>query len=267
MSRIKGIFSTLKQQGKCALIPYITAGDPDLESSLALMHHLVRAGADIIELGVPFSDPGADGPVIQAAHERALKNKVSLKAVLDLVKRFRQDNKETAIVLMGYLNPFEHMGYKTFATAAAEAGVDAVLTVDLPPEEADDFYLQMQQHKIDCIFLAAPTTSRQRVELIRKKASGFLYYVSVKGVTGSSRLDLDQVKQKCTMLQTLTDLPIGVGFGIKDAQSAKAIARFSDAVIVGSALIKQIEKHQDDKTELLKSAGELMETIRQAIDE
>lgn len=240
MSRIQQTFAALN--GAKALIPYITVGDPNLDTTLALMHSLVENGADILELGVPFSDPMADGPTIQRAAERALANKVSLNDVLNIVRRFRETNGNTPVVLMGYLNPIHKMGYQAFAQAAAEAGVDGVLTVDSPVETITPLHDELKARGIDCIFLIAPTTTPERIAAIAEKASGFIYYVSLKGVTGSARLDTEAVARQIALLRQYTDLPIGVGFGIRDAQSAAQIAQVADAVIVGSRIVQEIEK-------------------------
>ncbi len=266
MSRITQCIQQLRSQGRKALIPYITAGDPAPQLTVPLAHALVKAGADIIELGVPFSDPMADGPVIQRASERALVHHVSLRQVLEMVREFRQTDTQTPIVLMGYLNPVEVMGYNTFAQAAAEAGVDGVLTVDLPPEEAGSFLAELQQHNIDPIFLLAPTTSDERVRKICSVASGYVYYVSVKGVTGAGHLNTEAVSQKIAHLRRLTDLPIGVGFGIKDGVSAKAISEVADAVVVGSALIGKIELNVEDHDAILREVTSLLASMRSAMD-
>jgi len=266
MSRITQCIHQLQSQGRKALIPYITAGDPAPQLTVALAHALVTAGADIIELGVPFSDPMADGPVIQRASERALLHHVSLRQVLDMVREFRQTDNQTPIVLMGYLNPVEIMGYSDFAQAAAQAGVDGVLTVDLPPEEADGLIAELKRHHIDPIFLLAPTTSDERVQKICHVASGYVYYVSVKGVTGAGHLNVEAVSEKIAHLRRLTDLPIGVGFGIKDGASAKAISQVADAVVVGSALIGKIELNVEDYDAILKEVSALLASMRSAMD-
>jgi tryptophan synthase alpha chain len=266
MSRIAGVFSALRDQGRQALIPFVTAGDPAPDVTVPLMHAMVEAGADIIELGVPFSDPMADGPVIQRASERALEHHVSLHDVLDLVRRFRTNDRETPVVLMGYLNPLEVMGYAAFAEAAAEAGVDGVLTVDIPPEEAESFVPAVKARGIDPIFLLAPTSNRGRIERITAAASGFVYYVSLKGVTGAANLSLDSVREKLVEIRSCTELPVGVGFGIKDAATAAAMARFADAVVVGSALVSRIEAHPDDPQAALAEIGSLLGEMRAAMD-
>ncbi|MCG6900699.1 MAG: tryptophan synthase subunit alpha [Gammaproteobacteria bacterium] len=240
MSRIKQCFSDLKSQRKKALIPFITAGDPQPGVTVGLMHAMVTAGADLLELGVPFSDPMADGPVIQAACERALRHHVTLHNVLDMVRDFRRDDIKTPVILMGYLNPIEAWGYAAFAQAAAAAGVDGVLTVDMPPEEAGEFTAAMNAAAIDTIFLLAPTSDDSRMQRVSEVASGFIYYVSFKGVTGANRLDVSSVATKLSELRHYTKLPVGVGFGIRDAETAGQVAGIADAVVVGSALVQQI---------------------------
>jgi tryptophan synthase alpha chain len=240
MSRIKQRFADLQSQQKKALIPFITAGDPQPDVTVGLMHAMVTAGADLLELGVPFSDPMADGPVIQAACERALRHHVTLHNVLDMVQNFRKDDEKTPVILMGYLNPIEAWGYDAFAQAAAAAGVDGVLTVDMPPEEAGEFTAAMKAAAIDTIFLLAPTSDDSRMQKVSEVASGFIYYVSFKGVTGANRLDVSSVAAKLSELRRHTKLPVGVGFGIRDAETARQVAGIADAVVVGSALVQQI---------------------------
>ena len=266
MSRIAGVFAALRDQSRAALIPFVTAGDPEPSATLPLMHAMVEAGADIIELGVPFSDPMADGPVIQRASERALEHHVSLRDVIDIVRRFRGTNNDTPVVLMGYLNPLEIMGYEAFAEAAAAAGVDGVLTVDIPPEEGERFVAAMKSHGIDPIFLLAPTSNRVRIERITAAASGFVYYVSLKGVTGAANLSLDSVREKLAQIRACTDLPVGVGFGIKDAQTAAAMASFADAVVVGSALVSRIEANPGDPARATAEIRGLLAGMRAAMD-
>ena len=266
MSRIEHCFASLKEQGRKALIPYVTAGDPAPTVSVPLMHGLVEAGADIIELGVPFSDPMADGPVIQLACERALKHNTSLIDVLAMVSEFRQTNTHTPIVLMGYLNPIEIMGYEKFASAAHEAGVDGVLVVDLPPEESEAFNQLMKQQSIDTIYLLAPTTEESRIKYICENGSGYLYYVSVKGVTGSSALDVSSVSQKLDVVRKYTSLPVGVGFGIKDPESATAVASVSDGVIVGSVLVNKIAELANDTTQIPQAVSAIIGDMRAAMD-
>jgi tryptophan synthase alpha chain len=244
MSRISSCFQQLEASGRKALIPYLTAGDPDIATTLSLMHALVANGADIIELGFPFTDPTSDGPVIQRAVERALANNTSLKDVLDTVSRFRKENADTPVVLMGYLNPVECMGYQAFVDAAEEAGVDGILIVDMPPEESHDLKQIVDKSHIDMIFLIAPTTSDERAAQICAQSSGYVYYVSLKGVTGAGHLDIESVKSNLARFRSQTELPVGVGFGIKNAESAALIADIADAVVVGSALINKIEELQ-----------------------
>lgn len=251
MSRISAAFAALN--GKKALIPYITAGDPDLETTLSLMHGMAAAGADILELGVPFSDPMADGPTIQRAAERALAQGVSLRDVLAVVRRFRERNQTTPVVLMGYLNPVHKMGYAEFARAAAEAGVDGVLTVDNPIETVAPLHQALQQNGLDTIFLVAPTTDEARMAEIGRLSGGFVYYVSLKGVTGSAALDTDAVAEKLSVLRRHIRTPIGVGFGIADEESARKVAQVADAVIVGSRIVKEIENHPGRETEAVSA--------------
>lgn len=260
MSRIITAFQKLN--GRKALIPYITAGDPNLETTLETMHEMAANGADIIELGIPFSDPMADGPVIQRAAERALANGVSLKNVLETVRRFRERDNDTPVVLMGYLNPIHKMGNAEFARAAAEAGVDGVLTVDNPVETISPLQQELQKHGLDAIFLVAPTTSEERMAEIGRLASGFVYYVSLKGVTGSAQLNTDEVAAKIAVLRRHISLPIGVGFGISDAESARKIGTVADAVIVGSRIVKEIENNAGREAE---AVGALVKELKDAI--
>lgn len=266
MSRISQTFAALRTTNRKALIPYVTAGDPNPAVTVPLMHAMVEAGADIIELGVPFSDPMADGPVIQRASERALLHHVSLHSVLDMVRQFRVDNSTTPVILMGYLNPIEVMGYASFATAAREAGVDGVLTVDLPPEEAGEAVQVFRANDLDPIFLLAPTTTDARIQTICNAASGFVYYVSLKGVTGAATLNTDEVAGKLAQIRSHTDLPLGVGFGIKDAASARAVAASADAVVVGSALVQQAEAHVDQPEAVAPAICAILREIRGALD-
>jgi tryptophan synthase alpha chain len=265
-NRIVQQFSRLREQGRKALIPYITAGDPNPQVTVPLMHAMVDAGADIIELGVPFSDPMADGPVIQRASERALRYDVSLRQVLEMVQAFRTKNTHTPVVLMGYLNPIEVMGYAEFAEQAASHGVDGVLTVDLPPEEAGDFLPALEKQNLAPIFLIAPTTSSRRIEKIARVARGFVYYVSLKGVTGAANIDVDAVTGKINAVRESVDLPIGVGFGIKDADSAARLARAADAIVVGSALVKKVEEFNEDAQQITAAISGLLSQMRQAMD-
>jgi len=266
VSRINQYFSKLKAEGKKALIPYVTAGDPNPHVTVPLMHAMVEAGADIIELGVPFSDPMADGPVIQLACERALSHNVRLLDVLDMVKAFRVDNTTTPVVLMGYLNPVEVLGYERFAKLAQESGVDGVLTVDLPPEESVEFAGIMKAHKLDVIYLLAPTTQEDRIESVCEYGSGYVYYVSVKGVTGSSALDVDEVKSKLDVVRRHTEMPVGVGFGIRDGKTAAAVATIADGVIVGSVLVNAIAEHADNPEQISAKVTGIIAEMRHAMD-
>lgn len=266
MSRIAQRFADLKQAGRKALIPFVTAGDPSPEVTVPLLHAMVAAGADLLELGVPFSDPMAEGPVIQKACERALAHHVSLGDVLAMVKAFRAQDKETPIVLMGYMNPVEIMGYETFAKAAREAGVDGLLTVDMPPEEAGDLVAVLGEADIDPIFLLAPTSVDARIAKICAAASGFLYYVSLKGVTGAANLDVNAVAHKVEQIRKHTDLPIGVGFGIRDADSAARVAAVADAVVVGSAVVNRMAEHATRPDKINAAVTGLLRDMRAAMD-
>lgn len=272
MSRIAGRFAQLAAQGRKALIPYIVAGDPSREATVPLMHALVAAGADIIELGVPFSDPMSEGPVIQQAHERALAHHTRLRDVLAMVTEFRQQDADTPVLLMGYANPVEHMGYAAFADAAAAAGVDAALTVDLPPEEVADLNRELRRVGMDNIFLVAPTTPAERIRTIVEQASGFIYYVALKGVTGAGHLDVDDVAAHLAQIRAHTALPLAVGFGIKDAQSAAAIGRLADGVVVGSALVSQLAnaagavEQGRQQAALASAANQMLAAIREGLD-
>jgi tryptophan synthase alpha chain len=241
MPRIADTFKTLATQGRTALIPFITAGDPHPDQTLPLMQALVAGGADIIELGVPFSDPMADGPTIQRASERALAHGMSLRRVLALVSAFRRDNSRTPVVLMGYANPVEAYGIGAFARDAAAAGVDGVLVVDYPPEECAGFSATMKGAGIDPIFLLAPTSSEKRFAEVAKMGSGYIYYVSLKGVTGSAKLDLDEVAARIPLIRDKVGMPVGVGFGIRDGAAAARIGVVADAVVIGSRIIEEIE--------------------------
>lgn len=265
-SRLKHCFSDLKNDGRCALVTYVTAGDPGPEATLSIMRSLVASGADIIELGVPFSDPMADGPIIQRASERALKHGMSLRGVLDIVREFRKEESAIPIVLMGYLNPIEAMGYERFVEQAAAAGVDGVLIVDVPPEEAGAINSQLVTGGLDQIFLIAPNTSLERIDDVCKFASGFVYYVSVKGVTGSKKIDADEVSTRIEQFRQHLSLPIGVGFGIKSPESAAAVALAGDAVIVGSAIIEIIERHPLDLPTMQNEIGSFVTQLRVALD-
>jgi tryptophan synthase alpha chain len=266
MSRLAGKFSQLKSAGRKALIPFITAGDPYPEFTVPMLHEMVKAGADIIELGVPFSDPMADGPVIQRASERALAHHIGLRKVLSMAAEFRKTDQNTPLVLMGYLNPIEIMGYEAFANAAQRADVDGVLTVDLPPEESAHCVALLRARDIDQIYLLAPNSSVERIRKMSELGSGYLYYVSLKGVTGAGHLNTEDVEQKLQLIRENTNLPVGVGFGVKDAETAGVIANLADGVVVGSALISKIEANLDDPQQARDEIIELLKSMRQAMD-
>jgi tryptophan synthase alpha chain len=266
MNRITTRFQFLHEQRRKALIPYITAGDPSPSVTVPMLHALVEAGADIIELGVPFSDPMADGPVIQRACERALAQGVSLRRVLEMVREFRRRDRDTPVVLMGYLNPIEAMGYGQFSRQATEAGVDGVLVVDLPPEEADELLVELDAGNIDPIFLLAPTSTEERIAQVAALAKGYVYYVSLKGVTGSAALNAAEVATKLDEMRAQLRVPIGVGFGIRDPESAAAIARVADAVIVGSAIVSWMGELADDPATMRAEVGGLVRAMRTAMD-
>ncbi len=265
MTRIAKRFA--QASGRKLLVPYITAGDPDLDTTLALMHTLVKAGSDVIELGIPFSDPMADGPVIQAACERALKNHVSLVQVIETVKRFREVDKDTAVVLMGYMNPVERLGYARFAQLASAAGVDGVLTVDMPPEEAGDLVDELKKNHLDSIFLLSPTTPDSRIKQVCDMASGYIYYVSLKGVTGAANLNTEEVASKVAHIQSLNSIPVAVGFGIRDAQTAAAVSETADAVVVGSVLVALIGEHASEPDTMHAKIFDIVNGMRLAMDE
>lgn len=264
MSRIAKTFDTLKSAQRKALIPFVTAGDPVAGSTVELMHALAKAGANIIELGVPFSDPMADGPVIQRSSERALTMGVSLGKVLEFVTEFRKLDKDTPVVLMGYANPIEAMGTQAFVARAKQAGVDGVLVVDYPPEECMEFTGIMSAAGLDSIFLLAPTSTDARIEYVAAQASGYVYYVSLKGVTGSGALDLSDVAARIPGIRSRTGLPVGVGFGIRDAATARAIADIADAVVIGSRIIQEMEGAPDGRATAL--AANLLAGIRHGMD-
>jgi len=266
VSRIAARFTSLRGRGRTALIPFVTAGDPHPATTVPLMHAMVAAGADLIELGVPFSDPIADGPVIQRATERALARGVSLAHVLGMVRAFRAQDPDTPVVLMGYLNPIEVMGYEHFAVAAQAAGADGVLVVDVPPEEGLDLVARLREHDLDLVYLLAPTSTEERIRRIGEVASGFVYYVAVKGVTGAGHLDLDAVAERVATIHSLLSLPVGVGFGIKDAHTAAAVAGVADAVIVGSAIVSRIEALEQTPEAIPGAVAEFLAALRAAID-
>jgi tryptophan synthase alpha chain len=269
VGRIAGRFAELAQAGKRALIPYVVAGDPFADFTVDLMHALVAAGADIIELGVPFSDPMAEGPVIARGHQRALEKGVSLRDTLAMVADFRRTDQQTPVLLMGYTNPIMGMGSKAFAEAAGQAGLDALLTVDMPPEEVEELNAELKLAGIDNIFLVAPTTPLERIEKIAELATGFVYYVSFKGVTGAGLLDVDAVERRLAEIRRFTDLPLAVGFGIKDPESAAAVARVADGVVVGSAIVQLMADTAESGAaadQVIETAAQMLSAIRSGID-
>jgi tryptophan synthase alpha chain len=264
MSRIASTFDALKQQGKTGLVCFITAGDPAPELTVPLLHALVAGGADVIELGVPFSDPMAEGPVIQRACERALAHGVRLLDVFGYVREFRKTNQVTPIVLMGYANPIERMGQSAFVQQARDAGADGAIVVDYPPEECEEFAAEMKANDLDLIFLLAPTSTTERVKQVARYGSGFSYYVSLKGVTGAGGIDTQEVAQRVAAIREHVKLPIGVGFGIRDAQTAKQVAEVADAVVIGSRIIQELEK--TPKELAAQAVQAFVAGIRQALD-
>jgi tryptophan synthase alpha chain len=264
MSRIQTTFERLARERRKALIPYVTAGDPEPRVTVPLLHALAGAGADIIELGVPFSDPMADGPVIQRSGERALKNRVGMEQVLGFVAEFRKSDSRTPVVLMGYANPIEAMGTTHFVESAERVGVDGVLVVDYPPEESAELASLLRAHGLDMIFLLAPTSTDARIEQVARLASGYIYYVSLRGVTGAKHLDLEEVAAKLHAIRGKTRLPVGVGFGIRDGETARAVAKIADAVVIGSRIIQEME--QASPQTCVERGAALLREIRQAID-
>jgi tryptophan synthase alpha chain len=270
VSRLAARFAELKANKRTALIPYVMTGDPSPEITLPLMHAMVEAGADIIELGAPFSDPMADGPVIQLAAERSLQHNTSLHDVFSVVTDFRKTDDKTPIVVMGYLNPIEVMGYQSFAQQASACGIDGVITVDMPPVEAGEYVPALKAQGLDPIFLLAPTSTQERIKKLADVASGFVYYVSLKGVTGAATLDVSSVEDKVAEIRQFIDLPIGVGFGISDAQSAAKVAVCSDAVVVGSAIVKKMTlnsgKTEAERSIIIKEISGILSEMRSALD-
>jgi tryptophan synthase alpha chain len=264
MSRIQASFERLARERRKALIPYVTAGDPEPGVTVPLLRALAQAGADVIELGVPFSDPMADGPVIQRSGERALKHHVGLDRVLAFVAEFRKSDSATPVVLMGYANPIEAMGLQTFVEAAHRAGVDGVLVVDYPPEESAGFAAMLRARGIDMIFLLAPTSTPARIEQVARLASGYIYYVSLRGVTGAKNIDLDDVAARLPAIREKSKLPVGVGFGIRDADSARAVARIADAVVIGSRIIQEMEQASPETC--VEKGAAILREFRRAID-
>lgn len=265
MSRIQSCFGSLGGAGRKALIPYVMAGDPEPSITVPLMHAMVKAGADVIELGVPFSDPMADGPVVQRAGERALKHGVGLADVIDMVARFRETDATTPVVLMGYANPVETMGVEAFVDKAVGAGVDGVIVVDYPPEECVPFATLAKSRGLDPIFLLAPTSTEKRIRDVANLGSGYLYYVSLKGVTGAASLDLDEVAARVPAIRAVSSLPVGVGFGIRDAASAQRVGRIADAVVIGSRIIQEMEA-ADGAADAIARVSAFLAPIRAALD-
>lgn len=264
MSRIQATFAALAAQNKKGLIPFITAGDPSPALTVPLMHALVAGGANLLELGVPFSDPMAEGPVIQRACERALKFNVGMKDVLGYVRTFRQTDNVTPVILMGYANPIERMGQRAFIDAAKEAGVDGTIVVDYPPEECEEFSAMMKAAGLDVIFLLAPTSTEDRIRQVAQVGSGFSYYVSLKGVTGAANIDVEQVSGRIAEIRQHVKLPIAVGFGIRDAATARAVGALADAVVIGSRIIQTLEETPADQA--VEVVQEFITGIRHALD-
>jgi len=263
--RITHCFENAKSSGRKLLVPFITAGDPDPAWTVDIMHALVEAGAGLLELGVPFSDPMADGPVIQTASERAIDKGVTLNTVLDMVTEFRRDDANTPVVLMGYMNPLERFGRRDFPAAAEAAGVDGLLLVDCPPEELDDLGTAMHDAGLDGVCLVAPTTTRERVAYIAEHASGFIYYVSLKGITGAGQLEMAELQGPIEQIREFSVLPVAVGFGIKNAEMAVAVAHHADAVVIGSALVEVLAKTASSK-EACAQARAFVAPVRESMD-
>ena len=264
MSNIAKTFAALKARNKTALVTFITAGDPGPALTVPLMHAMVAGGADILELGVPFSDPMAEGPVIQRACERALAQGVGIQEVFQYVREFRQTNQSTPVVLMGYANPIERIGHDAFIAQSVEAGADGAIVVDYPPEECEAFADKMRAHGLDLIFLLAPTSTEERIAQVAKVGGGFSYYVSLKGVTGAGNIDTAEVAQRLTAIRKHVQLPIGVGFGIRDGATARAVAEVADAVVIGSRIIQEIETVGPDKA--VAAVQSFVSSIRSALD-
>jgi tryptophan synthase alpha chain len=263
-TRIADRFQSLCASGRRGLIPYIAAGDPHPDATVGLLHALVRGGADLVELGIPFSDPMADGPVIQRAAQRAIEQGTSLVGTLEMVRNFRLDDRTTPLILMGYANPIERMGVDNFAREAARSGVDGVLVVDYPPEECAEFVQLLTGYGMNTIFLVAPTTRPERIDLLASIASGYVYYVSLKGTTGAAHIDLDDIAARLPLIRQRLTLPIGVGFGISDPESAAAVARLADAVVIGSRIITELEAHPGPRG--AEAVEKLLRRFRTAID-
>ncbi|MGN0918941.1 MAG: tryptophan synthase subunit alpha [Oxalobacter sp.] len=265
MSRIDQTLKTLRDQGRKGLVPFMTAGYPTIEQTVPIMHALVEGGADIIEFGMPFSDPMADGPVIQHSSEVALKNGMTLEKVLEQVAEFRKDNTGTSVVLMGYANPIENMGQQAFVDAAADVGVDAVLVVDYPPEESESFSAMLKAKGMDQIFLLAPTSVDERIQHVARIGGGFIYYVSLKGVTGAVNIDVTEVRQRINRIKAVVPFPVAVGFGVRDAETAHRLGQAADAVVMGTRIIQEIDKVSPEKAPAAVAA--FLKPIRKALDE
>lgn len=265
MSRIQATFERLERERRKALIPYVTAGDPDPAATVPILHAMVEAGADILEVGVPFSDPMADGPVIQRAGERALKHGTGLRQVLAMAREFRRRDDRVPLVLMGYANPIEAMGVERFVREAKDAGVDGAIVVDYPPEECAPLADAMRRDGMDLVFLLAPTSTAERVAAVAKVASGYIYYVSLKGITGATHLDLADVEKNIARIRKATRLPIGVGFGIRDGATARAICEFADAAVIGSRIVQEVESAAPGQA--AQSVGSFLRGVRRAMDE
>lgn len=266
MSRLGPCFGALEAAGRKALVTFITAGDPDLAATVPALHALVDGGADVLEVGIPFSDPEAEGPAIQASSERGLVQGTTLRRVLSMVGEFRQRDARTPIVLMGYLNSLLAMGPAVFAQAASEAGVDGLIMVNLPPEEAADLRQTLAACDIDLIFLVAPTTTHERARKIAGQAAGFIYYVSLKGITGADHLRVESVAEYVSWLRTVTPLPVMVGFGIKDPETARAVAQYADGVVIGSALVNTMAEYGANSPEIARRLTQQVQAIRDALD-
>lgn len=266
MSRIKNCFEQLKADNKKALIPYLVAGDPSPDITVNVMHKMVEKGANIIELGVPFSEPEAEGPVIQLAHERALTHNVSLRDTLSMVADFRKKDQTTPVLLMGYVNPIEKLGYEEFASLGKEAGLDASLLVNVPPEEGVELEIALHKHGLDTVYLLAPTTTDERAEYLCAKSTGFIYYVSLKGTTGASLINMDEVETRFNHLKQYAKIPMVVGFGIKDGESAARVAEFADGSVVGTAVVQIFADNKDQPEKILDQVGVLIHEMRTAMD-
>ena len=264
MSRIATTFASLKAHNKTGLVTFITAGDPHPDLTVPLMHAMVAGGADVLELGVPFSDPMAEGPVIQRACERALKFNVGMRDVFDMVRVFRETDPATPVILMGYANPIERMGAEAFIGKCKDAGADGAIVVDYPPEECEEFAASMRANGLDLIFLLAPTSTEERIKQVARVGSGFSYYVSLKGVTGAGSIDTADVARRVAAIREHVHLPIGVGFGIRDGATARAVAEVADAVVIGSRIVQEIEKHGKDGS--VAAVEAFVRDIRSALD-